>query len=158
MNEQDENEMPDYVLSEDALLDLPVFPLGQVVLFPDAFLPLHIFEPRYRAMLKHCMETHRAFAVAHVPDPADLDQYENSKIALVAGVGVVVEHESMPRRSLEYSCARQGAICAPRAAVRRAVSPCSGHQSRRRVGRDFRQRSHNAPFGSLRVHARDQEA
>nr|MBP9112316.1 LON peptidase substrate-binding domain-containing protein [Polyangiaceae bacterium] len=69
---------------------------GQVVLFPDAFLPLHIFEPRYRAMLKHCMETHRAFAVAHVPDPADLDQYENPKIALVAGVGVVVEHESMP--------------------------------------------------------------
>ena len=27
---------------------LPLFPLPNVVLFPNVFLPLHIFEPRYR--------------------------------------------------------------------------------------------------------------
>lgn len=30
---------------------LPLFPLPSVVLFPSVFLPLHIFEPRYRAMV-----------------------------------------------------------------------------------------------------------
>jgi Lon protease-like protein len=30
---------------------LPLFPLPNVVLFPNVFLPLHIFEPRYRAMI-----------------------------------------------------------------------------------------------------------
>src|SRR4051794_18808882 len=31
-----------------------MFPLGSV-LFPTLFLPLHIFEPRYRALAQHCM-------------------------------------------------------------------------------------------------------
>lgn len=30
---------------------LPIFPLPNAVLFPNVFLPLHIFEPRYRAMV-----------------------------------------------------------------------------------------------------------
>ena len=30
---------------------IPVFPLPTVVLFPNVFLPLHIFEPRYRQMI-----------------------------------------------------------------------------------------------------------
>ena len=30
---------------------LPLFPLPNVVLFPNVFLPLHIFEPRYREMV-----------------------------------------------------------------------------------------------------------
>src|SRR5512134_2216313 len=30
---------------------IPIFPLPNVVLFPKVFLPLHIFEPRYRAMV-----------------------------------------------------------------------------------------------------------
>ena len=30
---------------------IPVFPLPNVVLFPQVFLPLHIFEPRYREMI-----------------------------------------------------------------------------------------------------------
>src|SRR5687767_5695438 len=30
---------------------IPIFPLPNVVLFPNVFLPLHIFEPRYRQMV-----------------------------------------------------------------------------------------------------------
>jgi uncharacterized protein len=30
---------------------IPIFPLPTVVLFPNVFLPLHIFEPRYRQMV-----------------------------------------------------------------------------------------------------------
>ena len=35
--------------------ELRIFPLGEVVLFPDTLLPLHIFEPRYRTMLDDAM-------------------------------------------------------------------------------------------------------
>jgi len=41
---------------------LPLFPLD-VVLFPGASLPLHIFEPRYREMISECLERHRPFGV-----------------------------------------------------------------------------------------------
>jgi Lon protease-like protein len=34
---------------------IPIFPLPNVVLFPQVFLPLHIFEPRYRAMVEDAL-------------------------------------------------------------------------------------------------------
>ena len=39
----------------EALDDLPMFPLGSV-LFPGAVMPLHVFEPRYRALTGYCLE------------------------------------------------------------------------------------------------------
>ncbi|GAB1361473.1 hypothetical protein MASR1M32_07090 [Rhodobacter sp.] len=36
---------------------LPVFPLAGALLLPRARLPLHIFEPRYLAMIEDCMKT-----------------------------------------------------------------------------------------------------
>jgi uncharacterized protein len=38
---------------------LPIFPLPNVVLFPQVFLPLHIFEPRYREMVADALEGDR---------------------------------------------------------------------------------------------------
>ena len=39
--------------------DIPIFPLPNVVLFPNVFLPLHIFEPRYRAMIADALDGDR---------------------------------------------------------------------------------------------------
>lgn len=78
-----------------ALADLPIFPLPGVVLFPRALLPLHVFEPRYRAMVAHCLATHRAMAIALVPDMNDLDESGQPRIAKVAGVGVILEHQAL---------------------------------------------------------------
>jgi Lon protease-like protein len=39
--------------------NLPVFPLPNVVLFPNVFLPLHIFEPRYLDMVTSALEEDR---------------------------------------------------------------------------------------------------
>ena len=39
-----------------------MFPLGSV-LFPSIFLPLHIFEPRYRSLARHCLDGDREFGV-----------------------------------------------------------------------------------------------
>jgi Lon protease-like protein len=41
---------------------LPMFPLS-TVLFPHASLPLHVFEPRYRALMHDCLEGDRRFGV-----------------------------------------------------------------------------------------------
>lgn len=38
---------------------IPIFPLPTVVLFPNVFLPLHIFEPRYRQMIAEALEGDR---------------------------------------------------------------------------------------------------
>ena len=38
---------------------LPIFPLPSVVLFPSVFLPLHIFEPRYRDMVADALASDR---------------------------------------------------------------------------------------------------
>ena len=49
-------------------MDLPdevsIMTLPNAILFPQALLPLYIFEPRYRAMLKDSLENQRMFAVA----------------------------------------------------------------------------------------------
>jgi Lon protease-like protein len=49
---------------------IPIFPL-QVVLFPGASLPLHIFEPRYKQMMQHCEATGLDFGVVYA-DPDGL--------------------------------------------------------------------------------------
>jgi Lon protease-like protein len=56
---------------------LPLFPL-EVVLFPGAPLPLHIFEPRYRQMLADCQAGESRFGIvgpgreAEAPDPGSV--------------------------------------------------------------------------------------
>ncbi len=76
-----------------ALSAIPIFPLPQVVLFPEAVLPLHVFEPRYRAMLEHCMGTHGAMVIARIV-PGE-DEYGRPRIAPIAGGGIVVEHQTL---------------------------------------------------------------
>jgi hypothetical protein len=43
--------------------ELPLFPLGNVVLFPGVFLPLHVFEMRYRAMVKDVLAADRLIGI-----------------------------------------------------------------------------------------------
>lgn len=76
-----------------ALSAIPIFPLPQVVLFPEAVLPLHVFEPRYRAMLEHCLGTHGAMVVARII-PGE-DEYGRPRVAPIAGGGIVVEHQTL---------------------------------------------------------------
>lgn len=43
---------------------VPVMTLPNAILFPQALLPLYIFEPRYRKMLKDALQADRMFSVA----------------------------------------------------------------------------------------------
>jgi len=51
----------------DCAMRLDLFPLN-TVLFPGMRLPLHIFEPRYRAMLGRCIETEGVFGVVLIAE------------------------------------------------------------------------------------------
>ena len=44
--------------------EIPVMVLPNAILFPQAMLPLYIFEPRYRQMLSDVLDSHRMFSVA----------------------------------------------------------------------------------------------
>ena len=44
--------------------EVPVMTLPNAILFPQVMLPLFIFEPRYRKMLRDVLDSHRLFAVA----------------------------------------------------------------------------------------------
>lgn len=80
-------------LPEAALADLPIFPLPGAVLYPQAHLELHVFEPRYRALLERCLDTHRCMAIAQLQagEEAGLP-----RIARIAGVGRIAEHTPLP--------------------------------------------------------------
>ena len=54
--------MPDRVVR-----DFPLFPLGLVAL-PHEYVPLHIFEPRYRTMIAECLEQEREFGIVWAED------------------------------------------------------------------------------------------
>ena len=49
---------------------VPVMPLPGVLLFPNALLPLHIFEPRFREMLARALDDNRMLCVALNGGPA----------------------------------------------------------------------------------------
>jgi Lon protease-like protein len=76
-----------------ARLEIPVFPLPKLVLFPGTWLPLHIFEPRYRELLTDVLASElRLVAVAQLK-PGWEPHYEGRPaIYPVAGVGRIVKH------------------------------------------------------------------
>ena len=44
------------IIEDASLVKLPMFPLPEVHLFPGAILPLHVFEPRYLALVDQVLE------------------------------------------------------------------------------------------------------
>ena len=67
---------------------VPVMPLPGASLFPHALLPLFIFEPRYRAMLKLALDDNRMFAVALLK-PHRSDWRTTADFHHVATVGLI---------------------------------------------------------------------
>lgn len=67
-----------------------IFPLGEVVLFPDTLLPLHIFEPRYRRMLADALEGDRILGMVLLKDP---DAEPLPAVYEIGCAGTIVEHK-----------------------------------------------------------------
>jgi hypothetical protein len=70
---------------------LPLFPLPNVVLFPNVFLPLHIFEPRYRDMVADALATDRLIGMALLR-PGWEPHYEGTPPVFAMGCSGVITH------------------------------------------------------------------
>jgi Lon protease-like protein len=69
-------------------MEIPLFPL-HTVLCPGIVVPLHIFEERYRALTRHCLETGAPFGIVLIRD-GHAGGATGGTLAL-AGVGALVE-------------------------------------------------------------------
>ena len=77
------------------LLILPIFPLPDVTFFPHTFLPLHVFESRYRAMVTDALARDRRIAVVRLR-PGYETRYEGKpEVFAVAGAGEIVNCERL---------------------------------------------------------------
>jgi Lon protease-like protein len=75
---------------------IPIFPLPNVVLFPQVFLPLHIFEPRYREMVGDALEGDRLIGMVLLR-PGWEGEYERRPAVYPIGcAGVITHHDQMP--------------------------------------------------------------
>jgi Lon protease-like protein len=70
---------------------LPIFPLPSVVLFPNVFLPLHIFEPRYRQMVADALEGDRIIGMVTLR-PGHEQEYEGAPPIYATGCSGLITH------------------------------------------------------------------
>lgn len=68
---------------------LPLFPLPQVVLFPQTFLPLHLFEPRYQDMAVDILNSHHHLVLVLMRETPESGPY--GETAAIFEVGCLAE-------------------------------------------------------------------
>lgn len=75
---------------------LPLFPLPNAVLFPSVFLPLHIFEPRYRQMVRDALTGDRMIGMVLLKPGFEADYDGRPPIYDVGGAGLITHAERLP--------------------------------------------------------------
>lgn len=70
---------------------IPLFPLPNVVLFPNVCLPLHIFEPRYREMVAHTLDADRIIGMVLLR-PGWEGEYEGRPAIYGIGCAGLITH------------------------------------------------------------------
>ena len=84
-----------YAISGQAIV-VPVFPLPNVVFFPKMQLPLHIFEQRYRQMVRDALGKERLIGMALLRGDWEKDYYENPDIYPVGCLGSIAGVTPLP--------------------------------------------------------------
>jgi Lon protease-like protein len=76
---------------------MPIFPLREVVLFPHAAIPLHIFEDRYREMVADALDASGQIAMAVFEGERWTEEYHGRPpVRPAVCVGQILQHESLP--------------------------------------------------------------
>ena len=92
--------MVELPLTDTELSRLPIFPLPSAVLFPNATLPLHVFEPRYRKLVADCIERGMPLAVWQI-DPRGAQTEWGPAIHRIATAGRIGTHVKLPDGRLD---------------------------------------------------------
>ena len=88
--------MDDAQRVERQLHRLPIFPLPGAVLLPFALIPLHVFEPRYRKMLRDCVAGSGVLALANISADALAGRTDPPAVLPVLGAGVLAQVDPLP--------------------------------------------------------------
>ena len=80
----------------DSSNETPLFPLPDVVFFPKTLLPLHVYEPRYRALASEALEQDRIICTALLKPGWESDYYGSPEVYPVGCVGKIVQHQKLP--------------------------------------------------------------
>ena len=70
---------------------LPIFPLPNLVFFPETRLPLHIFEPRYRQMVKDAIEGEKRIGMMLLKPGWEMNYYGSPPVYEIGTLGTI-EH------------------------------------------------------------------
>lgn len=74
---------------------VPLFPLPNVVLFPEVPLPLHVFEPRYRALVTDALASHGTIGMALLKPGYQSEYHGRPPIFPLGCSGLIVETEKL---------------------------------------------------------------
>src|SRR3989304_2101294 len=74
---------------------IPLFQLATVVFFPNTLLPLHVFEPRYRQMVKDIIDGERIIGMVLLKPGREKSYEGNPEIYSVVGMGRIVNSEPL---------------------------------------------------------------
>ena len=75
---------------------IPIFPLPNAVLFPNVFLPLHIFEARYRAMVRDALASDLIIGMVLLRPGYERDYEGRPPVYPVGCAGVITHSEALP--------------------------------------------------------------
>jgi len=93
MPDQDRpSELPEVVA---APILVPMFPLPNLFLFPGMFMPLHIFEPRYRQMVEDSLDGPGRIVIASMLERGADDPRSAPPVHPIAGLGEIARHERL---------------------------------------------------------------
>jgi len=75
---------------------IPIFPLPNAVLFPSVFLPLHVFEPRYRKMVQDALVGDRLIGMVLLRPGWEADYDGRPPVFPVGCAGLMTHAEALP--------------------------------------------------------------
>lgn len=75
---------------------LPIFPLPNVVFFPKIILPLHIFEPRYKQMVRDVLQNDRTLGMILLQEGWQTDYFGSPTVHKIGCMGRIETYEKLP--------------------------------------------------------------
>ena len=87
---------------------LPLFPLPNIVFFPQTRLPLHVFEPRYRQMVKDVLETDSRFGIVLLRPGWEAEYFGAQPIFTCGTVGTI--EQAVPLEDGRYNIVVRGDV------------------------------------------------